>query len=1239
LPDAPQEPGFETRNRALNVLPREEPADRDAALPLSFTQHALRTFFLVVAGACAWAQGPLDGEREPVGLENDFLLRVWESADGTLPTHVRSIVQTRDGFVWLAAYSGIVRFDGVRAVSFSGRNTPNLPLIPQVNHAYTDTEGRLWFSSLEGRLLGRTGSAWTEYSQAAGWPGFVATAFAEWQGRLFISGESQMVEGANGKFTNVVPPQLPPDFVPPLKVIADGAGNLWLTSPSHAWMREGASWKLMASASRFGSPIRGSAPARNGGIWVATERELRKLPDTGASIPRQRPEDFRGDTVEILDDSRGNLWVGGANSGLRVWMRDGRVVAVGAKADGLEPRITSLIEDREGNILVGTGGAGLARFKPRPITMWLGQMGSLAGTIVNSVCEGATGDIFIATEGSGLRLVRNGRLPVPVTSADGALGAMTHVTSLLRLRDGTVIAAVDNKGLFRIEGETALPVPCEPLGKQRVRSLFEDSRGRLWIGSEGGIIVRAGDRSDRFPASGASPLHDVCAIAEDTQGTLWFIGQEGLARATAAGIEPASLPGIPKGANLLSLHTDREGALWVGVESQGLLRVKGGAGFLFTEKQGMPFLSIGAFIEDGQDLWLSGEKGLVRVKRVSFEEVAAGRSAQLELQHFNRADGLPSDACRRGYQPSACRSANGRLWFATHKGAVSAQTGEIVQAVYEPRAVIEEVVADGLPVPIDAAGAGEVRIPPGARHLTIRCAHPTLGKPEYVRFQYRLDGLDSLWHDVGSERVMRFYDLQPGSYRFLIRAIGTDGRFVEPPTSMAFLVQPAYWQTAWFRGLCAGALILLAGGVAWRMQRDRLARAAEKLREQEERARLEAQLQQSQKMEAIGRLAGGIAHDFNNLLTSVIGGADLLRTDLATNPESQQIALDILSAGGRARELVSQILTFSRQRPAERRVIDLAPAFHESLRLLRTGIPATIEMRIDVPEALPPVLADVAQIQRIIMNLGANAAQAVEGNGGRIVIAADEFTADNSFVREHPKARPIRYVRVAVQDNGHGMDEPTMRKIFDPFFTTKDVGKGTGLGLAVVHGIVEQHEGIIEVDSAPGAGTTFRVYLPISDASFEPPTPRTLRLRPGSGQLIMVVDDEEAVMKVAKAMLEKLSYRVETHNGSQSALDAFTADPEKFTVVITDFSMPGRDGVSLARHMWELRPDIPIILYSGYGGQITPDDARAMGFVQMLSKPFQMQALNDAVVRALRRAKAARGTGAAPATGEGMKSR
>ncbi len=1190
----------------------------------------------MVAGACAWAQGPLDGERKSQGVENDFLLRVWESADGLLPTHVRAIAQSRDGFVWLAAYDGIVRFDGVRAVSFSGRNTPNLPVSPQISHAYADAAGRLWFSSLEGRLFSCSGSVWTEHAQAAGWPGLVATAFAEWQGRLLISGENKIIEATGTKFVEMPPPPLPEDYVPPLKIIADGAGKLWLTSPSHAWVREGEAWKFVVKPR---SPIRGSAPARNGGIWVATERELRKLPDTGASIPRERPEDFRGDSVEILDDSRGNLWVGGTNSGLRVWMRDGRVVSVGAMADGLEPRITSIVEDREGNILVGTAGAGLARFKPRAISVWLGQMGGLAGTIVNSVCEGATGDVYVGTEGSGLRLVRTGRVPVLVTSADGALGALSRVTSILRLRDGKVLAAVANKGLYRIDGESASAVPCEPLGTQRVRSLFEDSRGRLWIGCEDGLIVRTGERSERFPASGEAPIHDVRAVAEDAQGTLWFAGKEGLARATAAAVELATLPGIPKGVNLISLHGDRDGVLWVGTESQGLLRVKSGAGFLFGTDQGMPFLSVGAFVEDGQDLWISGERGLVRVKRSSFEDVASGRSAQLEMQVFNRADGLPSDACRRGYQPAGCRSANGRIWFATHKGAVSVDTGEIVKAAYEPPAVIEELYADGVPVPIGAAAPDEVRIAPGMRQLAIRCAHPTLSRPDYVHFQYRLEGRDGNWHDAGNERLVRFHDLQPGSYRFFLRAMGADGRFVEPPTSIALLVQPAFWQTAWFRGFGAGLFILVAGGVAWRMHRERLARAAEKLREQEERARLEAQLQQSQKMEAIGRLAGGIAHDFNNLLTSVIGGADLLRTDLVTQPENQQIALDILSAGARARELVSQILTFSRQRPAERRVVDLGPALHESLRLLRTGIPATVEIRVDVPESLPPVLADTPQIQRILMNLGSNAAQAVASSGGRIVISADEFLADSEFVRAHPSARPVKYLRIAVQDNGHGMDEPTMKKIFDPFFTTKDVGKGTGLGLAVVHGIVQQHEGIIDVDSALGAGTTFRVYLPVSDASFEPPTPRTLRLRPGGGQLILVVDDEEAVMKVAKAMLQKLGYSVETHLGSQSALDAFTAEPEKYTVVITDFSMPGRDGVALARKMWELRADIPIILYSGYGGQITPDDARAMGFVQMLSKPFQLQALNDAVVRALRKAKAAMGASSGKFTAEGTKSR
>ena len=607
----------------------------------------------------------------------------------------------------------------------------------------------------------------------------------------------------------------------------------------------------------------------------------------------------------------------------------------------------------------------------------------------------------------------------------------------------------------------------------------------------------------------------------------------------------------------------------------------------------------------------------MRISRASLDAVAEERASRLELQLFNRADGLPSDACRRGYQPSAFKASDGQLWFATHKGAISVHPQDITQSTFEPPATIEEIRAELEQIVVTPANRDHIDIPAGTRHMTIRCSVPSLGKPDYARFQYTMEGFDSVWRDAGGDRVIRFYDLQPGKYRFLVRAIGTDGRFVETPASVVLIVHPFYWQELWFRALCLLALVFVVAFVVWRSQQQRIRLQEEKLRAQETHAELVQQLQQAQKMDALGRLAGGIAHDFNNLLTSVGGNAELLQAELPAQSREREIVNDIAAAAGRARELVSQILTFSRRRAVEKVALDPAPVLREAVQLLRAGLPAMIELQADVPETLPPILGDAAQVQRIIMNLGTNAAQAIGAKTGRIRISAQECEVQaDSPVDGVPTGH---YVRLVVSDDGRGMDDQTLSRIFDPFFTTKAIGQGTGLGLSVVHGIVEAYGGHITVESEPAAGTIFQIYFPVTDQAPARPRSRpaagTPAVAPGSGdeESILLVDDEAGVLKVSRTMLERLGYTVEGHTDPLAAAAAFAAAPDRYRLLITDFAMPRLDGVELARRIWKERPGFPAILYTGYGGRLTANDAERMGFVELLAKPFTMQKLGDAV--------------------------
>jgi PAS domain S-box-containing protein len=370
--------------------------------------------------------------------------------------------------------------------------------------------------------------------------------------------------------------------------------------------------------------------------------------------------------------------------------------------------------------------------------------------------------------------------------------------------------------------------------------------------------------------------------------------------------------------------------------------------------------------------------------------------------------------------------------------------------------------------------------------------------------------------------------------------------------------------------------------------------------------KLERELRQAHKMEAIGTLAGGIAHDFNNILMAIIGYTEmaLYKTPEGTTPVRRDLE-QVLKAGYRARDLVNQILTFSHQSDQERKVIDIVPTVKEALKLLRSSLPSTIEIRQDI--AIPPekgvTLADPTQIHQVLMNLCTNAAHAMRDKGGILSVSLSSVEADAYLVSRYPDLKPGPYVRLTVGDTGHGVDPSILERIFDPYFTTKGPGEGTGMGLAVVQGIVKRHGGMITVHSELGKGTTFHALFPRIEQEIVPEATAAEALPLGS-ERILFIDDEKPLVDLGKGMLESLGYSVTTKTSSLEALEAFRAEPDAFDLVITDVTMPSMTGIELAKELMAIRPDIPIILCTGFSELINEKQAKEMGIQEFVMKPF-----------------------------------
>jgi len=379
---------------------------------------------------------------------------------------------------------------------------------------------------------------------------------------------------------------------------------------------------------------------------------------------------------------------------------------------------------------------------------------------------------------------------------------------------------------------------------------------------------------------------------------------------------------------------------------------------------------------------------------------------------------------------------------------------------------------------------------------------------------------------------------------------------------------------------------------------------------------LESQLRQSQKLEAVGTLAGGIAHDFNNILTSIIGYTELSISSLPEDSKTSDYLSNVLNSSCRARDLIKQILTFSREIEKNMKPLELSSVVKEVLKLMKASLPSTIKICSNMDKRTGNVVADLTQMHQLIMNLCVNAEHAMREKGGILEINLDSVNVDADLALVQTNLKEGPYIKLTVRDTGHGMDKKIAERIFDPFFTTKKVGEGTGMGLTTVHGIVLSHGGEITINSEPGKGTTFKVYLPKADTTPIKDNLKT-QLIPRGSEKILLVDDEKAVLNPGQKILENLGYNVVAKDNSLVALKAFKADPKKFDIVITDQTMPDMTGDALASELMSVRHDIPVILCTGFSHLITNEKAKTIGIKKLIMKPFSVREIALAVREAL----------------------
>jgi PAS domain S-box-containing protein len=382
----------------------------------------------------------------------------------------------------------------------------------------------------------------------------------------------------------------------------------------------------------------------------------------------------------------------------------------------------------------------------------------------------------------------------------------------------------------------------------------------------------------------------------------------------------------------------------------------------------------------------------------------------------------------------------------------------------------------------------------------------------------------------------------------------------------------------------------------------------------EQKQILEAQLRQAQKMHAIGTLATGMAHEFNNVLRAILANVELARMDMASGRPAHASLEEIEKAGRRASDFVQRILGFARPQAPERRRLAPGEIVQEVVRLMCAGVPPRIQLVVEIDPGTPEILADATQIHQLLINLCINARQAMEGRSGKIVIRLSEITSSAAAIQRVPGLQPGRFAQLSVTDSGTGIDPEIRDRIFDPFFSTKGANEGTGLGLAVVNGIVQAHQGFIDVESRPGEGATFHVYLPAAqETSAQAAGEKASARAQGRGRRVILLDDNQELVSALVRMLSRLGYRASGHTVPQAALDAVRAEPQTVDVFVSDYKIPGMSGLDVARELSRIRPDLPVVIISGYIDNELQRTAREVGVRRVLYKLHTLDELADVI--------------------------
>ncbi len=773
--------------------------------------------------------------------DSEYLIDSWQTEQGLPENSANALVQSPDGYLWVATFGGLVRFDGMKFKVFNSLNTPELPSDGIVN-LYLDHSDRLWVSTLKGIVVRERGK-WSVLRKSHGSPSNYVRTFSEAAGVLCLTTfDGRVFRAQDGRTIEL--PSPPGEAGHGYYGHVDRKGTIWVGQDHFFGQWDGQRWVASPLAPLFTNNLRGLGTGRDGSLVAVSRNVLLRMNDgqvTAKSVLERDPNNL----WRICEDSHANVWLCTQEQGVYRVAPSG-VMRHFSTTNGLtQLGIRFVFEDREKNLWLGGSGGGFMRMRPR--TFAQPDMSVLAPALrMSVVVEQSPGKILLGSYGGGLARMEHGRIDRVQPVRGGPMPRL--VQSVLTDRIGNLWIGTYEKGVCVMDKNLELrALATADTGGNDAAALFEDSRGRIWIGGNETISLFANGQFRSFTNLAGLFLGGIKCFTEDpSNGGIWACSAEGLFRYEGgrwSEIKDAAGHSLDE---TICLRAESDGTLWIGGSTVPLRRLRGGILATISEARGLPVPTVASMLEDGLGYWwLGSSRGVVRIARSDLEQAANGGKGRLAGQAFNLSDGLPSLECVGGFQSTAMKDSQGRLWFATAKGVVTIDPRQLQINRLPPPVFIEQFRIEdssGKQTSSSTSDFKPVVIPAGAREIKATFSALSYTAPEKIHFAYKIDGFRNDWEDIGNEPRLFFFPPGPGQYRFHVKAANNDGVWNEVGATLAFTVQPFVWQTLWFRLLaCAGAL----GGTSltvWRAGQSRANRKIERLEREraleQERARL-----------------------------------------------------------------------------------------------------------------------------------------------------------------------------------------------------------------------------------------------------------------------------------------------------------------------------------------------------------------------------------------------------------------